>query len=179
MAVPTLVASTPNVSTFQDHSSVCAHMDSKERVICFVKVSLVDSHGSSTHLFSWNHLSSFQICALLHYCICMSMSAVGMPEIFQLQEHFIYFLLSMECCMMLKSLSICILMRCFCGKCFQGPYLKLLLRPWHLKMTSCQVHLLFKSLIRRYVALFSYMASHLSKAILKLSWLLPKHFFLI
>lgn len=64
------------------------------------------------------------------------------------------FCYSVECCMMLKSLSICVLIRCFCGKCFQGSYLKLLLRPWHLKMASCQVHMLFELLIRWYVTLF-------------------------
>jgi len=93
VVVPTLAASTPNVSTFQDHSSVCAHMDSEERVICFVKVSLVDSHESSTHLFSWNHLFTLKILTLFYYFVCMSMSTVGMSEMFQLQEYFLYFLL--------------------------------------------------------------------------------------
>jgi len=154
VVVPTLAASTPNVSTFQDHSSVCAHMDSEERVICFVKVSLVDSHESSTHLFSWNHLSSLKICTLFYYLFVWACLLLECQRYFSFKNISCTFCYSVECCMMLKSLSICVLIRCFCGKCFQGSYLKLLLRPWHLKMASCQVHLLFESLISWYVALF-------------------------
>lgn len=68
VAVPTLVASTPNVSTCQDHSSVCVHKDSVETGVCFVKVSFADSKGSSVHLFRWHHLCLLKVCPSFYYC---------------------------------------------------------------------------------------------------------------